>query len=93
MARRRLSAWTYPGSFSVKLNAKAGATYNLVVEPRGDSFLPGALLGPIGGAIDASVNENAGAFQLTATVTGAAPAKTTPEAAKKAPAAASKKAS
>ena len=59
------SAWSYPGSFSVKLDAKAGATYALSVEPRGDSLLPGALLGPIGGAIDASVNENAGAFQLT----------------------------
>ncbi len=59
------SAWSYPGSFSLKLNAKPGATYALNVEPRGDSFVPGALLGPIGGAIDASVNENAGAFQLT----------------------------
>lgn len=58
------SAWSYPGTFSVKLNARAGATYALTVEPRGDSLLPGALLGPIGGAIDASVNENAGAFQL-----------------------------
>ncbi len=58
------SAWSYPGEFKVKLNAAAGADYKLVVEPRGDSFVPGALLGPIGGAIDASVNENAGAFQM-----------------------------
>ncbi len=61
------SAWSYPGSFSIKLNAKSGANYALTVEPRGDSLLPGALLGPIGGAIDASINENAGAFQLTVT--------------------------
>ncbi len=87
------SAWSYPGSFSVKLNAKAGATYNLLVEPRGDSFLPGALLGPIGGAIDASVNENAGAFQLTSAATSATPAKTTADPAMKAPAAVPKKAS
>lgn len=57
-------AWSYPGTFSVKLEAKAGQRYALEVAPRGDSFLPGALLGPFGGAIDASVNENAGAFQL-----------------------------
>lgn len=34
------SAWSYPGSFSIKLNAKPGATYALIVEPRGDSFCP-----------------------------------------------------
>jgi hypothetical protein len=72
------SAWSYPGNFSVKLNAKAGQTYSLAVEPRTDSMLPGALLGPIGGPIDASVNENAGAFQLTL-VPGAAAAAASPK--------------
>ena len=71
------SAWSYPGTFSIKLNAKPGATYALKVEPRTDSFVPGMLFGVIGGAIDASVNENAGAFQLSvetdvAPATGAA---------------------
>jgi hypothetical protein len=58
------SAWSYPGAFSVKLAAKAGERYALEIAPRTASFAPGALLGPVGGIIDASVNENAGAFQL-----------------------------
>lgn len=58
------SAWSYPGTYTVKLDAKAGSVYALEVKPRGDSVLTGALLGPIGGAIDASQNENAGAFEL-----------------------------
>ncbi|MEQ8825199.1 MAG: hypothetical protein RIC14_12580 [Filomicrobium sp.] len=58
------SAWSYPGEFKINLNAVPGKTYKLVVEPRSNSLLPGAALGPIGGVIDASVNENAGAFQL-----------------------------
>ncbi len=58
------SAWSYPGTWTLPLDAKAGQTYKVIVEPRGDSFLPGALLGPIGGAIDAASNENAGAFQM-----------------------------
>lgn len=57
------SAWSYPGTFSVKLDAKPGQRYAVKVEPRSDSFLP-AMLAPVGGIIDASVNENAGAFQL-----------------------------
>ena len=48
----------------MRLDAKAGQTYAVEVSPRGDSFLPGALLGPIGGMIDSASNENAGAFQL-----------------------------
>ena len=39
-------------------------TYNIEEAPRSASFGPGALLGPLGGAIDASLNENAGAFQM-----------------------------
>ena len=58
------SAWSYPGEYKVKLDAKPGARYALAVEPRGDSVGPGILLGPIGGAIDAASNENAGAFEL-----------------------------
>jgi len=58
------SAWSYPGQFSVKLNAAPGQKYALEVSPRSASLGPGMLLGPIGGAIDASVNENAGAFEM-----------------------------
>ncbi len=66
------SAWSYPGQFSVKLNAIAGQKYALDVAPRASSLGPGMLLGPVGGAIDASVNENAGAFELKLAGTGAA---------------------
>lgn len=58
------SAWSYPGEYKVKLNAFAGQTYKLEVAPRGDSFGPSVLLGPIGGMIDSAANENAGAFEL-----------------------------
>ena len=66
------SAWSYPGEFKVRLNAVAGQRYALDVAPRSASFGPGTLLGPIGGALDASVNENAGAFELKAAPQGAA---------------------
>jgi hypothetical protein len=58
------SAWSYPGQFSVKLNAAPGQKYAMEVSPRTASLAPGMLLGPLGGAIDASVNENAGAFEM-----------------------------
>lgn len=54
---------SYPGTWTLPLDAKAGQTYKVIVEPRGASFGPG-LLGPIGGAIDAASNDNAGAFQM-----------------------------
>jgi hypothetical protein len=58
------SAWSYPGEYKVKLNAVAGQTYRLEVQPRADSFGPSVLLGPIGGMIDSAANENAGAFEM-----------------------------
>jgi hypothetical protein len=59
-----VSAWSYPGTFSVRLAPKAGQTIALVIEPREASLASGTLLGPLGGLFDASVNENAGAFQI-----------------------------
>ncbi len=38
------SAWSYPGEYTVKLNAVAGQNDKLIVEPRGASFLPAATL-------------------------------------------------
>ena len=58
------STWSYPGDFSVKLDAEAGKTSALEVSPRAASPTPSILLGPIGGLIDASANENAGAFEM-----------------------------
>ena len=57
------SAWSYPGTWTLPLEAKAGQTYKVIVEARGASFGPG-LLGPVGGMIDAAANDNAGAFQM-----------------------------
>lgn len=59
-----VSHWSYPGKYSVKLAAKPGQRYAVKVEPRSESILPGAVLGPVGAIIDASVNENSGAFTL-----------------------------
>jgi len=64
------SAWSYPGEYKVKLDAVAGQSYGLVVTPRSASLGPGALLGPIGGMIDAASNENAGAFEMRVAGTG-----------------------
>ena len=57
------SCWSYSGQFSVKLKAAAGQNYALEVAPRSGSFGP-SLLGPIGAALEASVTENAGAFEM-----------------------------
>ncbi len=59
-----VDAWTYPGTWTLDLSAKAGQAYTIEISPRGDSLGPALLLGAIGGAIDASVNQNAGAFQM-----------------------------
>ncbi len=58
-----VDAWSYPGFWKVDLNAKAGQAYAIEISPRGSSYVP-SLLGPVGGAIDAAANENAGAFQM-----------------------------
>jgi hypothetical protein len=58
-----VDGWTYPGSWTVDLSVKAGQSYTIEISPRGDSLGPNLLLGAIGGAIDASVNQNAGLFQ------------------------------
>lgn len=59
-----VSGWSYPGTFSVKLAAKPGQRYAVEVATRSASILPGVALGPVGGMIDASINENAGLFRL-----------------------------
>ena len=52
------SAWSYPGEFKVRFDAKPGTLYGVEVSPRTASFGPSTLLGPLGGVLDASVNEN-----------------------------------
>lgn len=58
------SAWSYPGTYSLKLDAVAGHAYALEVAPRASSFGP-SLFGPVGALIDSSANNgNAGAFEM-----------------------------
>ena len=72
------SCWSYPGNFTVKFKAAAGQKYAFEVAPRDGSIGTAVLFGAIGGAIDASVNENSGAFQIgankSATTAAASPA-------------------
>ena len=56
--------WSSPGKFMIDLNGEPGAEYCFELSPRGDSFLPGALFGVVGLAVDASVNSNAGLFKI-----------------------------
>ncbi len=58
------SCWSYPGKFSVKFTAVAGQQYAMELAPREGSIGTAVLFGAIGGALDASVNENSGAFEL-----------------------------
>jgi len=58
-----VEAWSYPGTWTVNLDARPGQTYAIEISPRGDSYVPG-LFGPLGAAVDAANNKNAGAFQM-----------------------------
>lgn len=64
------AAWGDLGSWTVPLNAKAGKTYTLVVEPRNENFAVRMATGIVGSAIEAAANENSGAFQLRLKQTG-----------------------
>ncbi len=55
---------TSPGSFAVSFEARPGSTYAIEVSPRNESFMPGALGGVIGLAVDASITENSGLFMI-----------------------------
>jgi hypothetical protein len=58
-----VDGWSYPGSWTVDLSAKAGQSYAIEISPRGESYAFG-MFGLVGGVIDASANKNAGAFQM-----------------------------
>jgi hypothetical protein len=60
-----VSGWSYPGTWTVTLNARPGAHYVAEISPRGDSIAPGILFGLAGGMVDAAVNkDSSGAFQM-----------------------------
>ena len=52
------------GQFVVNFNAKAGQTYNFEVSPRSGALLTGSAWGMAGDAINASVSEQSGYFQI-----------------------------
>lgn len=53
------------GQFVVNFNAKAGKTYNFEVSPRGSALVSGSLWGMAGDAMNASVSEQSGYFQIS----------------------------
>lgn len=52
------------GQFTVTFDAKPRQTYEFVVSPRSDALATGAAFGMIGDAINASVSEQSGYFQI-----------------------------
>lgn len=52
------------GQFVVSFNAKAGQTYNFEVSPRSGALLTGSAWGMAGDAINASVSEQSGYFEI-----------------------------
>ena len=56
-------AWSYPGRFSVTVKTEPGKEYVFEVSPRGESYVAG-MFGAAGMAVDYSVNESGGAFQI-----------------------------
>lgn len=58
-----VEAWSYPGTWTVNLDAKKGKAYAIEVSPRGDSYAP-SLFGPLGAAMEGAGTKNAGAFQM-----------------------------
>ena len=55
---------TAQGQYVVTFDAKAGETYEFVVSPRGSNIMGGYGMGMLGDAINASVSEQSGYFQI-----------------------------
>lgn len=59
-----VSTPTAYGQYVVTFNAKAGQTYNFEVSPRSGALVTGSVWGMAGDAINASVSEQSGYFQI-----------------------------
>jgi len=59
-----VEAWSYPGTYRLELDAKAGTVYRVAIGPRAESFGPSLILGPLGGLVDKDEKGNTGAFTL-----------------------------
>ena len=53
------------GQFVISFDARAGETYNFQVTPRGSALVSGSAWGMAGDAINASVSEQSGYFQIS----------------------------
>jgi hypothetical protein len=64
---RNLVSVTTPmafGNFSNSFEAKAKKTYSFEVSPRSEALMVGSAFGMLGDAVNASINENTGYFQI-----------------------------
>lgn len=52
------------GKFTIVFDAKAGKTYKFMVSPRTGEYWTGGFFGVIGDAVNASVSEQSGYFQI-----------------------------
>jgi hypothetical protein len=59
-----VEAWSYPGTYRLEIDAKAGTVYRVAIAPRGESFGPSLILGPFGGLVDKDEKGNSGAFMM-----------------------------
>jgi hypothetical protein len=59
-----VDAWSYPGAYTVNLDAKAGSIYAFDIRPRQGSVAPGMILGPLAGLMDQGEEGKAGAFEI-----------------------------
>ena len=55
-----------PGRFAATVNVKAAGTYYLKVAPRAEHWFIGAAAGVVGQVLEASIQENSGAYSITA---------------------------
>jgi hypothetical protein len=60
-AKLTVEAWSYPGSYTIPLDVRAGETLRIEIAPR-PATGPSVVLGPIGGLVDKDDNGNGGAF-------------------------------
>lgn len=57
-----VESWSYPGAYTIPLEARAGETLKVEIAPRPSKTA--GVLGPIGGFMDKDENGNGGAFTV-----------------------------
>jgi hypothetical protein len=59
-----VDVWDHPNVFNLRIEAKPGRMYTLLIKPREDAVMAGAVLGVAGMLVEAAANENGGLFQV-----------------------------